>query len=92
MGPVFEGDVWVKPGSRQTRVGGDYAGRLVVRVSAPASDGAANRAVCAALAAAFGLRVGQVSIATGATARAKRVRINASGHEVATRWEQLRSD
>ncbi len=87
MGSVFEGDVWAKPGSRKTRVGGEHDGRLVVRVSAPAVDGAANRAVCAAL----GLRVAQVSIVAGVTSRAKRVRVAAPALEVAGRWEQLRS-
>ncbi|MDE3139041.1 MAG: DUF167 domain-containing protein [Acidobacteriota bacterium] len=47
--------VHVHPGARESRVGGTYDGRLVVRVRARAVDGAANEEVLCTVAAAFGL-------------------------------------
>ena len=57
--------VRVKPGAFRTAVGGQHAGALVITVNAPAVDGRANEAVCAALAAALGLRPRQVSLVSG---------------------------
>jgi len=45
----------VRPGSARPGVGGEQAGALVVRVSAPAVDGRATQAALAAVADAFGV-------------------------------------
>ena len=64
--------VRVKPGSSRARVGGTYAeGQLVVAVSAPPVDGAANAAVLRAVADALGLRPRQVRLVSGHSARSK---------------------
>lgn len=49
--------------------------RLRVAVSEPAEDGRANRAACAALAAALGVPASAVSIAAGAASREKRLHV-----------------
>ena len=65
--------VRVRPGTSRVHVGGSYgdSGELVVAVNAPPVDGAANAAVVAAVAEAFGLRKSRVSVISGHTARSK---------------------
>jgi len=67
--------VRVHPGASRTRVGGRYGDGeppvLVVRVTARPVDGRANEAVRAALADAFGIRPGEVTLTAGASARLK---------------------
>ncbi|MHA6622059.1 DUF167 domain-containing protein [Pseudonocardia sp. DLS-67] len=71
--------VRVRPGARRDGVGGTWAGprgpALLVAVRARAVDGAANAAVVAALAAAFGVRRGDVEIVTGVRGRDKVVAV-----------------
>jgi uncharacterized protein YggU (UPF0235/DUF167 family) len=85
--------VRVRPGARADAVGGTWAGprgpALVVAVRARAVDGAANAAVVAALAAAFGLRRGDVEIVAGARARDKIVTLRGDPVELATRVAEL---
>jgi uncharacterized protein YggU (UPF0235/DUF167 family) len=52
-------------------VGGEHDGALVVRVSARAVDGQATAAALEAVAAAFGVRRGAVTLVAGATSRKK---------------------
>jgi uncharacterized protein YggU (UPF0235/DUF167 family) len=61
----------VRPGSARPGVGGEQDGALVVRVSARAVDGKATAAALAAVAAAFGVRPGEVTLVTGAVSRTK---------------------
>lgn len=65
----------VRPGAGTTKVGGEYDGALVVRVSARPVDGQATEAALAAVAAAFGLRRRQVTLVTGAASRMKVVEV-----------------
>ena len=67
--------VRVKPGASRTGVGGEYDGALVIRVAARAVDGKATEAALRALAAALGVRRGDVSLATGASSRTKVVHV-----------------
>ena len=65
--------VRVRPGASTTRVGGRWGDEdvLAVSVSARAVDGAATAAVCAAVAAAFGVRTRDVTLVTGERSRTK---------------------
>lgn len=70
----------VSPGAKREAVGGFWldqngCARLVVRVAAPAADGRANAAVCAAIAAAFGLPKSSVVITAGSKSRLKTVAV-----------------
>ena len=65
----------VRPGSARPGVGGEQAGALVVRVSAPAVDGRATQAALAAVADAFGVRRDAVTLVTGKTSRTKVVEV-----------------
>jgi uncharacterized protein len=65
----------VRPGSARAGVGGEHAGALVVRVTAPAVDGRATEAALAAVAGAFGVRRRAVTLVSGATSRTKVVEV-----------------
>jgi hypothetical protein len=64
-------DVVVIPRAARTAVGGRRGGALVVRVSAPPVEGAANEAVVEAVARALGLPRGAVAIERGQRGRRK---------------------
>ena len=82
--------VRVKPGASRAVVGGRYgADQLVVAVSARAVDGAANRALIAAVAAAFGVRNADVEIVTGLASRSKMVAISGDPERLRRRLAEL---
>ena len=63
------------PGASRDGVAGVLGDRLKVRVSAPPEGGRANRAVCAVIARALGVKQRQVSIETGRTSPEKTIRV-----------------
>ena len=65
----------VRPGASRPSVVGEHDGALVVRVSAPAVDGRATEAALAAVAIAFGVRRGAVTLVTGRTSRTKVIEV-----------------
>lgn len=82
--------VRVTPKARSTRVGGRYGTGnppvLVVRVTAPATDGKANDAVVAALAAALKVPARDVCLVAGGSSRIKHIEVSA---DVTRRIRQL---
>jgi hypothetical protein len=64
-------DVRVTPRASRTAVDGVRDGRLVVRVTAPPVDAAANAAVIALLADALGVAKRKVTLVTGERSRTK---------------------
>ena len=69
--------VRVQPGARVDGLVGWLAdGTLKLRVTAPAEDGRANRAVATLLAAVLGVRGTQVRVTRGVTARMKTLEID----------------
>jgi uncharacterized protein (TIGR00251 family) len=85
--------VRVRPGARRDEVGGSWAGprgpALLVAVRARAVEGAANAAVVAALAAAFGVRRGDIEIVAGARGRDKVVALRGDQTELTARLAEL---
>jgi uncharacterized protein (TIGR00251 family) len=76
-------DVIVQPRASRAAVGPAVGDRLRVAVTSPPVDGKANAAVIEALAAAFGVRRGDVSILRGETGRRKTVRVAGAGATLA---------
>ena len=79
----------VRTGASRPGVGGNYDGRLVVAVAARPVDGAANAAVLAAAAAAFGLRTADVTLVAGVTSRSKVLFLAGDPALLAARLRQL---
>ena len=78
-------DITVKviPKSSKTELTGRLAdGTWKVRVAAAPEKGRANRALCAFLAAHFGVPRSRVSILSGETSHIKRVRIQNAGPDL----------
>ena len=67
----------VIPRARHDEVGGERAGRLVVRTTAAPVDGRANEAVCRLVAAHLGVRRQDVTVVAGDRSRDKTLRIGA---------------
>ena len=67
--------VQVSPGAGRSAVTGRHGDALRVRVAAPPVDGRANAAVVELLATELGLKSADVTVTSGATSRAKRIRL-----------------
>jgi uncharacterized protein (TIGR00251 family) len=67
--------VHAKPRSRRSRIAGTREGALAVELAAPPVDGAANEELVATLAGALGVPKRDVSVALGASSRAKLVEV-----------------
>jgi uncharacterized protein (TIGR00251 family) len=67
--------VRVQPRASRTEIAGVHEGALKVRVSSPPVDGAANAAVVALLAGAFGIARSRIRIVGGASGRLKTVEV-----------------
>ena len=84
-------DIRVIPRAARDKVGGERAGRLLVRVTAPPADGRANACLCAAIAARLGVAKGHVEVVRGASARDKTVRVRgiaANDRRLAALWRE----
>lgn len=68
--------VWVQPGAKKNEFGGVQDGRLRVRLTAPAIENKANKALAAFVAGSLGLKTSQVSVASGNTGRRKRLHLD----------------
>jgi uncharacterized protein (TIGR00251 family) len=79
--PDFTIPVKAVPGARRDEVVGMLGERLKVRVSAPPEGGRANRAICALIAAALGVRARDVEIAAGHASAEKTVRVHGADPE-----------
>ncbi len=75
----------VHPGSPRPGIGGEHAGALIVRVSAPAADGRATEAALTSVATAFGVRRSAVTLVAGATSRIKIIDVAGGSQDVLTR-------
>ena len=82
--------VRVRPGASRAAVGGRYGnGELVVTVTARPVDGAANRAVVAAVAGAFGVARRAVDVVSGDRSRTKIVSVDGDPEVLRVRLEEL---
>ncbi|WP_447974389.1 DUF167 domain-containing protein [Nitrospira sp. Kam-Ns4a] len=82
--------VHVQPKAAKTEYAGLHGAALKIRVAAPPAEGAANEALCAYLAACFGLPKGAVEVRLGRAAREKRVLLRGlSAHRVREALDRL---
>ena len=65
----------VQPGSKRNELAGRREGALVVRVTAPAVEGKANKAACKLLADLAGVPQSDVEVVRGALRRDKVIRL-----------------
>ncbi len=78
--------VKASPNSKQAGLTGFHEGALKVAITQPPEKGKANGAIVRALAAALGLRKGQIEAISGLTSREKRFLIrDLTPHEVEER-------
>lgn len=65
----------IQPGARKTEIAGPHGDALKIRLAAPPVDGKANDALVDYLAQALGVPKASIVIASGHTARRKRLEI-----------------
>jgi uncharacterized protein (TIGR00251 family) len=73
----------IQPGAKKTEVVGLHGEALKVRLAAPPVDGKANEALVAFLAETLGVAKARVCFVSGASSRAKRLRISDYAAEAA---------
>lgn len=73
---MAEIEVRVIPRARRDEIGNQRGGRLLIRVTAPPVDGAANAALCRLVARRAGVPARRVSVVRGQTSRDKVVRVD----------------
>ena len=78
----------VQPAARMTEVSGLHDGALKIRLAAPAADGQANACLVAYLACMLGVAKAQVTIASGAQGRRKRVVVQAPRLPADALWKE----
>lgn len=79
----------VQPGAKTTAFAGRHGEAMKLRLAAPPVEGRANAALCAFLADFCDAPKSAVSLISGETSRAKRVRIDAPGAEALARLRAL---
>ncbi|MDQ1392657.1 MAG: uncharacterized protein QOF30_1634 [Acidimicrobiaceae bacterium] len=67
--------VWLQPGAGRTTVVGRHGDALKIKVAAPPEGGRANQAVAQLLSYMLGVPATSVSLESGETTRAKRLRV-----------------
>jgi uncharacterized protein (TIGR00251 family) len=77
--------VHVQPGAGRTEVVGRHGGALKLRVAAPPTGNRANDAVLALVAKEFNLKRADVTVASGASSRTKRLKLNGLSLQAAAR-------
>ncbi|ATE62348.1 DUF167 domain-containing protein [Thauera sinica] len=79
----------IQPGAKQTGFAGLHGEAMKIRLAAPPVDGKANAALCAFLAQFCGVPKSAVTLVSGETSRAKRVRIDAPQSAVVDKLRAL---
>lgn len=65
----------IQPGAKKTEVAGQHGEALKIRLAAPPVDGKANDCLIAFLAEKLGIGKARLELVSGASSRAKRVRV-----------------
>jgi uncharacterized protein len=65
----------IQPGAKKTEVAGQHGEALKIRLAAPPVDGKANDCLIAYLAERLGIAKSRLELVSGASSRAKRVRV-----------------
>jgi uncharacterized protein YggU (UPF0235/DUF167 family) len=77
-------EIRVIPRAKRNEIGGERAGRLLVRTTAAPVDGKADKSVIRQVAEHLGIRPGCIEIATGHSSRNKTLRPNWSAVRVSS--------
>lgn len=81
--------VHVQPGAKRTAFAGLYGDALKLRLAAPPVDGKANAALCRFMADFCGVAKSSVTLISGQSSRAKRVRITGTDASIRARLTEL---
>ena len=76
------------PGASRDEIAGPVGDRLKIRVSAPPEAGKANRALCAVVATALGVRPNAVAVTEGHSSALKTVRVIGCSGDVLARLKK----